>query len=85
MDRNHRVFTFFISYVTQALVPDPHSSGEMHHTGEKLRSFKSLTIVSTSQAVAEAWMRENPHRYPGLIIKSCIEAKIDAVIETHTY
>lgn len=85
MDRNHRVYTFLISYQSHALVPDPHGSGEMHHTGELITHLKTLTVIATSQAVAEAWMRENQFRYPGLVIKSCIDAKLDAIIETHTY
>lgn len=85
MDRNHRVFTFFISYEAGALVPGLPGSGEMHTTHEVFTHVKTLTVIATSQAVAEAWMRENKFRYPALIIKSCIEARIDAVIETHTY
>lgn len=85
MDRNHRVFTFFIAYSVPMLVPDPFGSGEMHRTGEELTHVKTLTVVATSQAVALAWMQENPHRFPNLIVKSCIETKVDAIIETHTY
>lgn len=85
MDRNHRVFTFFISHEVQGLVPDPEGSGELRHTGEKFRTVRTLTVIATSQAIADAWIRENPYRFPGLIVKSCIETKIDGIIETHTY
>lgn len=87
MDRKHNVYTFFIAFSAPLLVPDPlhPNSGEMQRSGEMITHVKTLTVIATSQAIAEAAIKENPHRYPNLILKSCIQTKIDAIIETHTY
>lgn len=85
MNRNHRVFTFFISYSVPMLVPEPFGSGEMRRTGELISHVKTVTVIATSQTIAEAALRENPFSYPNLIIRSCIETPIDAIIETHTF
>jgi len=84
MNRDHRVFTFMVSFDRQVMAPDPPGSGEMHKTGQIDHDTGTIVAVATSRAFAEVWLR-NPYRFPNLEIHGCIETKIDAVIETHTY
>jgi hypothetical protein len=85
MNRNHKVFTFVVSFDRQVMVPDTIGSGEMHRTGQVERDSHTLLVVAASRAIAYAWMTETGYRFPNLDVHGCTEATIDAIIETHTF
>lgn len=87
MNRAHKVFICTIEYDAQAWQPDPEApgSGEMVRAGAPARRQITLTIAAPHELFVRAWLNENPHRYPGVVLQVVEEHKLDAVIELHTY
>lgn len=84
MNRDHKVYTYSVSYDFDVRIPDPPGSGEMRKVAIS-RDSATIVVVAPSEPVARCWLTGNPYRFPNLEIHGMTEAKINAVIELHTY
>lgn len=86
MNRDHKVFSVTIEYDSMVRVQDPEApgSGEMVNAG-LVRGRRVVTVIAPDVVYVKAWVIENPHRFPNVKLCGIEDAKIDAVIELHTY
>lgn len=87
MIRNHTLFSYTVTHELQVMVPDPEApgGGEMVRSGEVVLNPVTVRIVAESRAIADVWLLRPYSGFTKLRIISCIENKIDAFIETHTW
>lgn len=85
MIRNHTLFSYSITHEREIMVPEPAGSGEMHRTGVVVEDSRSVRVIAESRAIADAWLCRPFSGFTKLRIIGCIETKIDAFIETHTW
>lgn len=86
MNRDHKVFTVVIKYDATVRVPNPEApgSGEMVNAGRE-RITHTVVVIATDIVIVKAWLIENPFRFQNVELVGYTSAKIDAVIETHTF
>lgn len=87
MIRNHTLFVFIVTHDAPIMIPDPDApgGGEMVRSGAFETQQRNVRVIAENYAIAYAWLMRPFSGYTKLRVESCIESKIDAFIETHTW
>lgn len=87
MIRDHILFSYLVTHEQEVMIPNPEApdSGEMVRSGRVHQNSRTMYVIAASRAIADAWLFRRYSGLDKLAVVTCIEAKIDAFIETHTW